>query len=43
MSSGVTSSVPRVMAQTGFSGDWMPMRSATSTTCSGPTTVMSWA
>lgn len=43
MSSGVTSSVPSVIAHTGWSGDWMPAAWATSTTRSGSTAVITWA
>jgi len=43
MSSGVTSSVPRVIAHTGWSGDWMPAAWATSTTRAGSTAVITCA
>ena len=43
MSRGTTSWVPRVIEQTGWSLDVIPIRLATSTTASGPTVVTSWA
>jgi hypothetical protein len=43
MSSGVTSCVPSVIEHTGCSGVSMPIRCATSTTASGPTTVTTCA
>src|ERR671937_1026046 len=43
ISSGETPSGPRVIEQTGFSGERIPILCATSTTCAGPTRITTWA
>jgi hypothetical protein len=43
ISSGETPSGPSVIEQTGSSGDWIPIRCATSTTACGPTFVTTCA